>query len=62
MAQQAVSSQRATVDATIKDDWDTIEFNLRTETPSSLRRRTREWGVVYTGEEEEETQPAPPTP
>ena len=30
--------------------------------PPSLRRKAREWGVVYDGEEEEETPPAPPTP
>ena len=62
IAQEDVGDQRPTVDPVIKDLWDTIEFNLRAETPSSLRRRAREWGVVYTGEEEEETPPAPPTP
>ena len=60
IAQKNVSDLRPTVDPVIKDDWDTIEYNLRNETPPSLRRRAREWGVVYEGEEEEETPPAPP--
>jgi hypothetical protein len=62
LAQETVAEQRPTVDPFIKDLWDTIEFNLRTEEPSSLRRKAREWGVTYQGEEAEETPPAPPTP
>jgi hypothetical protein len=62
LAQEIVSDQRPTVDPFIKDLWDTIEFNLRTEDASSLRRKAREWGVVYDGEEEEDAPPAPPAP
>lgn len=52
--QQAVSDLVAADDALILDLWDTIEYNLRTETAPSLRRRAREWGVVYADD------PAPP--
>ena len=58
LGQEELASQRPAVDLLIKDLWNTIEFNLRTETPTSLRRKAREWGVVYDGDEEE----APPTP
>ena len=63
--QEAIAAQRPAVDALIRDLWDTIEYNLRNEpTQSSLRRKAREWGVVYDGEEpEEETpEPTPPNP
>lgn len=62
LAQETVAGQRPTVDPVIKDLWDTIEFNLRTEDPSSLRRKAREWGVVYEGDEEAEEPPVPPVP
>ena len=62
LAQEAVADQRPAVDDLIKDLWDTIEFNLRTEEPSSLRRKAREWGVVYGEADEAELPPAPPTP
>ena len=55
-----VAEQRPAVDDMIMDLWDTIEFNLRTEEPSSLRRKAREWGVVY--DEADEAEPPPPTP
>ena len=61
-AQEDVGSLRPTVDPVIKDLWDTIEYNLRADAPPSLRRKAREWGVVYEGEEEETPPPAPPTP
>ena len=61
-AQEAVANDRPTVDAAIKDAWDTIEFNLRADAPPSLRRKAREWGVVYIGEDEEPAPPAPPVP
>ena len=35
---------------------------LRASAPPSLRRKAREWGVVYDGEEEAPAPPAPPTP
>lgn len=60
LAQEAVGSQRPAVDALILDLWDTIEYNLRANDPPSLRRKAREWGVVY--DEDEAQPPAPPTP
>ena len=42
LAQEAVALQRPAVDACIRDLWDTIEFNLRPDDATSLRRRTRE--------------------
>ena len=50
------------MDLLIKDLWNTIEFNLRTDDPTSLRRKAREWGVVYDGDEEEEPPTPPPGP
>ena len=55
-----VAEQRPAVDDMIMDLWDTIEFNLRTEEPSSLRRKAREWGVVYDEAGEAELPPPPP--
>lgn len=57
-----MADQRPTVDGVVKDLWDTIEFNLRAEDASSLRRKAREWGVAYDGVEEEEAPPVPPAP
>ena len=62
LGQETVSDQRLPLDVVVKDLWDTVEFNLRTEDASSLRRKAREWGVAYDGEEEEEPVPIPPTP
>ena len=61
LAQEVVADQRPAVDDLIKGLWDTIEFNLRTEEPSSLRRKAREWGVVY-DEADEAEPPTPPGP
>ena len=63
LAQEAVEQQRPAVDALILDLWDTVEYFYRHDEPSSLRRKAREWGVVYMtrpGEPEEPT--PPPTP
>lgn len=57
LGQETVAGLRPNVDVVIKDLWDTIEYNLRADEPSSLRRKAREWGVVYDGEEEEEEPP-----
>lgn len=41
----------------VKDIWDEIEFKLRKDEPSVMRRKAREYGVVYvarTGEEPDE--------
>lgn len=51
-AQEVVAGQRPAVDLMIKDLWDTIEYRLRNEEPSSLRRKAREWGVFYEGDPE----------
>lgn len=56
--QQAIADLRPADDFLTTDLADTVEFNLRDETPSNLRRRAREWGVVY----EDDITPAPPTP
>ena len=58
VGQEAVAAQRPDVDALIKDLWDSIAFALRADEPSSLRRKAREWGVFYLGDEETS---APPT-
>ena len=60
-AQELIASRRTGVDGHIKDLWDTIEYNLRADEPASLRRKAREWGVIYDGEDEEE-ETTPPTP
>ena len=65
-AQEAIATQRPAIDTHIRDLWDTIEYNLRHEPDAaSLRRKAREWGVVYINDDgsEETDEPAPaPTP
>jgi len=68
-AEQAdVIALRAEADQVIRDVWDEVEFALRQLEAPTLRRRAREWGVVYAqrpGEPEEGSgdTPAPaPTP
>ena len=46
--QEAVAAQRPAVDALTKDLWDSIEFALRADEPSSLRRKARASGVSFT--------------
>ncbi len=48
--QEAIADMRPAVDTLIKNLWDTIEFNLRDEDLPSLRRKAREWGVIYTND------------
>jgi hypothetical protein len=51
-----VIALRSEVSELVKDIWDELEFSYRKETPSSMRRRCRLWGVIYTpgsGEVEE---------
>ena len=63
VGQEAVSNQRPIVDPLILDLWDTIEYNLRANDPTSLRRKAREWGVTYDNDETEAPlPPVPPTP
>lgn len=46
-AEEAVAALRPPVDAAILDAWDDIENFYRHDDPPSLRRKAREWGVVY---------------
>ena len=47
-AEQAdVIALRTEADKLIRDVWDEVEFALRQMEPPTLRRRAREWGVVY---------------
>ena len=64
-AQEAVKNLRPAADAQIRDQWDAIEYFFRKEEPASLRRKAREWGVVYVsrpGEPEDPENPTPPAP
>jgi hypothetical protein len=56
-----VVNLREKVDDTIRDTWDEVEFAFRREDPPNLRRKAREWGVVYAlrPNEPEEPTPAP---
>jgi len=58
-AQKVVEGLRPPVDALIASAWDSIEFNLRHETPPSLRRKAREYGVVYVPRPGEPPDPEP---
>lgn len=64
--QADVNLLRPEADKLIRDAWDEIEFSLRKNDPSTLRRRAREWGVFYAlrpGEPEEPvTETPPPAP
>lgn len=46
-AQQAVTNLRTEADAVIKKVWDETETYFNEETPSSMRRKCREWGIKY---------------
>lgn len=55
--QKDVDKLRAEADDLIKDIWDEIEFKYRKDEPSAMRRKAREYGIVYVsrpGEPEEE--------
>jgi len=61
--QADVTALRTEADQVITDVWDEVEFSLRKLDAPALRRRAREWGVLYAlrpGEPEETT--ADPTP
>ncbi|MEZ6111030.1 MAG: hypothetical protein R3C99_08450 [Pirellulaceae bacterium] len=63
--QEDVERMREQVDRLIRDLWDEIEFRFRREQPSSMRRKAREYGVVYAsrpGEPPDPEAPAPETP
>ena len=54
---QDVRELREEVSALVRDIWDEVEFRYRKVPAPTMRRRCREWGVVYTnapGEVEEE--------
>jgi hypothetical protein len=62
-AQVNVQNLRPAVDAVIVDLWDSIEFAFRHDDPPTLRRKAREWGVVYAPRPGETPDPTPtPTP
>lgn len=45
--QEDVENLRAEADELIADIWDEVLFNFRKDTPSSMRRKAREYGIVY---------------
>jgi hypothetical protein len=45
--QKDVEDMRDEVDGLIRDIWDEVEFTFRHETPPSLRRKARQYAVVY---------------
>jgi hypothetical protein len=61
--QEDVEKMRDEVDGLIADIWDEVEFTFRRDAPSSLRRKARQYGVVYVsrpGESEETDDTQPP--
>lgn len=64
--QEDVEDMRPGVDDFVRNDlWAEIEHHFRREEPPSLRRKAREWGVIYRsrpGEEPEEGILPPETP
>jgi len=45
--QEDVANMRTDADDLIADIWDEVEFTFRKETHSSMRRKAREYGIVY---------------
>ena len=65
--QEDVADLRDEVDSLIRDVWDEVEFRFRRDQPASLRRKARDYGIVYVarpGEPDEEAgeSPDPPAP
>jgi hypothetical protein len=61
--QKDVDDLRAEADELIRDIWDEIEFKCRKDEPAAMRRKAREYGVVYVtrpGEPPEDIAPAEP--
>ena len=56
-----VVNLRETVDEAVRDVWDEVEFTYRKEEAANLRRKAREWGVVYALRPGEPAE-TPPTP
>lgn len=46
-AQEAVAALWPEADELLKDIWDEVLFHFRKDDPPSLRRKAREWGLVY---------------
>ena len=46
-AQEAVAALWDEADDLLKDIWDEVLFHFRKDDPPSLRRKAREWGLVY---------------
>lgn len=46
-AQEAVAAVWPEADELLKDIWDEVLFHFRKDEPASLRRKAREWGLVY---------------
>ena len=65
---QSIGALRDEVSELVRDIWDELEFAYRKESAPTLRRRCREWGVIYTntagetGEESESHATAEATP
>jgi hypothetical protein len=55
--QEDVEDMRPQVDDLINDIWDEVLFTFRKDSPSSMRRKAREYGVVYRLSPGEEPQP-----
>lgn len=57
-AQEAVAELWPEADELLKDIWDEVQFHFRKDEPASLRRKAREWGLVYkeTKKEEEDAE------
>ena len=61
-ALKLVQELRPGVDNQIREQWDAIEYFFRHEEPANLRRKAREWGVVYVSRPGEPADPTPPAP
>lgn len=62
--QEDVAALRPSIDALILDIWDHIEFTYRKDDGPSLRRKCREWGILYIPRPDETPDPdsAPAAP
>lgn len=63
--QQDVVDLRDEVDSLVRDIWDEVEFQFRREPSTTLRRRSRDYGVTYVsrpGEPDESQEPPPEEP
>jgi hypothetical protein len=59
-AQEAVAAVWQETDELLKDIWDEVLFHFRKDQPPSLRRKAREWGLVYR-ENQKKTEQEPET-